>query len=75
MDLINKYLFKKVIFISGNFKGLTGICTKIELNSNEEKAIYGIKITFEMSNKTKGFAYKSEHFELLDSKLKNTYLY
>lgn len=63
MDLKKKYLFKKVNFISGNFEGLTGLCTKIELNSNDEKAIYGIKMTFELSNKKKGFAYKSEHFE------------
>lgn len=66
MDLKKKYLFKKVRFISGNFKGLTGLCKEVVLNINDEKAIFGIKMTFELSNKKIGYAYKGEHFELIN---------
>ena len=61
----DKYLFKKVRFVSGNFIGLTGFCKEIEFNSNHRNAIYGIRITFDLSNGDVGYAHKSEHFELL----------
>ena len=66
MNLKKKYLFKKVRFISGNFIGLTGLCKEVILNSTDEKAIFGIKMTFELSNSKIGYAYKSEHFELIN---------
>lgn len=65
-DHNKKYLFKKVRFHSGKYKGLTGFCEDVEEGSNHEKAIFGIRMRLKLSNGKKGYAYKEEHFKLIE---------
>lgn len=64
MSITEKYLFKKVRFISGNFAGEKGTCVKVDGLCNDEGAMFGLRLDFELEDGRKVRAYKSEHFEL-----------
>ncbi len=53
----------KVLFISGNYAGLTGVVINIDWNSTNKNAIYGFYHTVELSNGSIGHIEKSEHWE------------
>lgn len=53
----------KVNFISGNFKGLTGIVQNVDWHSKNERAIYGYYHEVLLSDGRTVFIEKSEHWE------------
>ena len=55
----------KVIFTSGNFQGLTAVVNKLNFNSTNPNAIYGIYHEVLLSNGNIGYIEKSEHWEFL----------
>ena len=55
----------KVIFTSGNFQGMTAVVNKLNFNSKNPKAIYGIYHQVVLSNGNIGYIEKSEHWEFL----------
>lgn len=57
-----KYLNKTVHFHSGNFCGLTGLVTNVERSSD---FMFGVRLTFQLSDGKIVYAQKSEHFKLL----------
>jgi hypothetical protein len=52
----------KVRFDTGNYSGLTGVVSKIDWNSKDKRAIYETLHEVDLSNGTKGFIEKSEHW-------------
>ena len=60
--IADKYLNKTVRFHSGNFYGLTGLVTNVERSSD---FMFGVRLTFQLSDGRIGYAQKSEHFKLL----------
>lgn len=67
MNVNKKNIIKvrtKIIFISGNYNGLTGVITEIDWESNHPNAIYGFYHTVQLSNGKIGHIEKSEHWEL-----------
>lgn len=54
-----------VVFSTGNYSGLTGVITEIDLNSKLPNAIYGFYHTVKLSNGHIGHIEKSEHWQFL----------
>lgn len=54
-----------VVFNTGNYAGLTGVITEIDLNSKQKSAIYGFYHRVQLSNGHIGHIEKSEHWEFL----------
>lgn len=55
----------KVIFNSGNYKGLTGVIESTDFNSKNPNAIYGYYHTVLLSNGKIGHIEKMEHLKFL----------
>lgn len=52
----------KIVFISGNYNGLTGIVTKVDFYSVDPRAIYRYLHEVDLSDGRKGFIEKGEHW-------------
>jgi ribosomal protein L24 len=55
----------EVLFLSGNFEGLTGEVISVDYNSTKKEAIYGYYHTVQLSNGEIGYVEKSEHYKII----------
>jgi hypothetical protein len=69
MSITKKYQFKRVEFTGGNFKGKFGFCTSVDQISQDQKAIFGLRLDFKLldGSNDKVVAYKTEHLKLAPS--------
>ncbi len=55
----------KIIFVSGNFQGLTATVIELDLNSTHPNAIHGYHHKVLLSDGRTGYIEKAEHFQYL----------
>ncbi len=55
----------KIIFVSGNFQGLTATVVKTDWSATNPEAIFGIYHEVLLSDGRTGYIEKSEHFQYL----------
>lgn len=53
----------KIVFISGNYDGLTGIVTRIDFYSTDKRAMFGYLHEVRLSDGNVGYIEKSEHWK------------